>query len=114
MIQLHFFCPEAINGAAKILDNRQILRCVARDSRREFYAVDAKAKSSHCVIPGFCTCHAFCYMVAAKPESILCKHELAVRLADAVGQLHTTELVDDEWTKQFYLAMALPMTSFPS
>ena len=109
---LQFLCPEAAGGAAEILDHRTVMRFVARQSRREFYAIDAKARRTHCMLPGFCTCCAFCYQVAAKPEALVCKHELAVRIADATGQLQTSEVDDDEWATQFSLAMALPMTAY--
>uniref|UniRef100_A0A7S3AY48 SWIM-type domain-containing protein n=1 Tax=Haptolina ericina TaxID=156174 RepID=A0A7S3AY48_9EUKA len=112
VVELQFLCPDAFNGAAEILDHRPIMRCIARESRREFYTIDAKAKRSNCMVPGFCTCGSFCFHVAAKPEMLLCKHELAVRIADAVGLLQITEVDDQEWARKFSLAFALPMVNY--
>ena len=109
---LVFLCPDATHGAAEILDHRTIMRCVARDSRREFFSIDANSKQSHCTIPGFCTCQFCCYQVMSKPEALLCKHELAVMLARALGHVQTTELDDAAWATAFSLALSLPLSAY--
>ena len=109
---LHFLCPDALLGAVEILDHRTITRCVARKSQREFFAVDATSKRSHCTMPGFCTCCAYCHKVVARPEALVCKHELAVRLGVALGMVQTTELDDAAWATHFSLAVAIPMSAY--
>ncbi|KAL1520167.1 hypothetical protein AB1Y20_023637 [Prymnesium parvum] len=109
---LHFLCPGSVGGAAEILDHRTVTRCVARESRREFFTVDATSKRTHCTLPGFCTCCAYCYQVVARPDALLCKHELAVRLASALGLVQVLELEDAEWACQFSLAIGIPMSEY--
>lgn len=109
---LYFLCPSGATGAVEILDHRCITLHIARVSRREFYTIDASSKRSHCTLPGFCTCCAFCYQVATKPDALLCKHELAVRLGKALGLVRTLELDDTEWATQFALAIGVPMSAY--
>ena len=99
-------------GAAEILDHRTIIRCVARESRREFYQIDTSAKKSHCLLPGFCSCASFCFQVAAKPEALVCKHLLAVQLASATSQLVDRTLDDAEWASQLSLTLMMAMQPY--
>eukprot|EP00966_Prymnesium_polylepis_P285206 6588174-Prymnesium_polylepis.1 len=111
---LQFLCPAAAAGAAEILDSQREIRCyVATRSKRKYCVIAASSQSAHCTIPGFCTCRAFCYQVAAKPEALVCKHELAVLLADALGRVQEKrDVEDDVWAAEFSLAMSAPMVAY--
>ncbi|KAL3905141.1 MAG: hypothetical protein SGPRY_011017 [Prymnesium sp.] len=109
---LHFLCPHAAVGAAEILDHRSVTRHLSSSSRREFFTIGARSKTSHCILPGFCTCASYCFQVAAKPDCLLCKHELAVLLACALRSVHTLELEEEEWATQFSLAIGIPMAAY--
>ena len=95
--QLELLCPEALPLAAEILDHKTIIRCVARDSKREFYTVSASAKQLYCCIPGWCSCNSYAFEVLSS-RKLVCKHELAVLVASALDdRVHTNVLDDEKW-----------------
>jgi predicted nucleic acid-binding Zn finger protein len=97
--QLELLCPEALPLAAEILDHKTIIRCVARDSKREFYTVSASAKQLHCCIPGWCSCNSYAFEVLGS-RKLVCKHELAVLVASAIDdRVHTNVLDDEKWVR---------------
>ena len=97
--QLELLCPEALPLAAEILDHKTILRCVARDSKREFYTVSASAKQVHCCIPGWCSCNSYAFEVLSS-RKLVCKHELAVLVATAMDdRVHTNTIDDEKWVR---------------
>ena len=110
---LHHLCPDALAGAATVLDQKSVTRVVAQQSRREYFLVDGNGRStSHTVVPGFCTCMSYCLNVASKPDALVCKHELAVMLAEPLGMMCCRELEDDEWARRFSQAMTMPMMTY--
>ena len=110
---LNYLCPDALAGATEILDKKTITCVLARESRREYFMVDSgKSKKSHTCLPGFCSCMAYCLKTAAKPDALVCKHELAVLLAAPLGKLQHRELEDDEWAKMFNHAVTMPMNEY--
>ena len=97
--QLELLCPEALPLAAEILDHKTIMRCVARDSKREFYTVSASAKQLHCCIPGWCSCNSYAFEVLSS-RKLVCKHELAVLVATAMDdRVHTNTIDDEKWVR---------------
>ena len=97
--QLELLCPEALPLAAEILDHKTIMRCVARDSKREFYTVSASAKQLHCCIPGWCSCNSYAFEVLSS-RKLVCKHELAVLVATAMDErVHTNTIDDEKWVR---------------
>ena len=95
-VALQCICPEAASGAAEVLDHKCITRVVARESRRQFHLVEGQTRGEvHTILPGFCTCMYYCINVASKPEAVVCKHELAVLLADSLS-LTQQRVIDDE------------------
>jgi hypothetical protein len=115
-LSLSMLCPEALAGAAEILDQKSIVQCVARDSRRAFHSVESAGgrEKPHACIPGFCTCKFYSINVASKPDALVCKHELAVLLADALGLSLQREVDDDAWAEEFSRATSLAMAQFNS
>lgn len=104
---------EVAEDAAEILDTKCITRVVARGSGRVFFTVESNKSTTHLCIPGFCTCIGFCSNVAAEaPHAVVCKHEMAAMLAEALGKLETQEKSDAEWSSNFQIAAALPMLHF--
>ena len=84
--RLQFLCPDAVAGAAEILDHKVVTRVVARSSRRAFHLVEGQSRGrDYTCLPGFCTCMSYCLHVASRPEAVVCKHELATLLADSLG-----------------------------
>ena len=112
-LALHQLCPEALAGAAEILDTKDVTQFTARESGRRYHIVDGHNKGqTHTVIPGFCTCMSFCTSVASRPQTLVCKHELAVMLADSLGLTLRRELDDAEWAAQYSLATTIPMMQY--
>ena len=70
------------------------------------------AKRDYCVIRGFCTCMNYAFSVASKPEALLCKHELAAELADALDLALTSEYDDEEWAAKLEMFSRLDLESF--
>ena len=91
-------------GAADILDHRSCIRCVSKETRREFWQVSQKAKQTYCVIPGWCSCQSYSFEVLGSRNKLVCKHELAVMLATALGLGHTNELDEEKWAAELDLA----------
>ena len=110
---LYQLCPEALAGAADILDNKSVTRVVARESRREFFVVEGSSRNKpHTCVPGFCTCMSYCQTVVHKPEALVCKHELAVLLADALGYALVRELDDAAWSSEYILKTSVPLMAY--
>tara|TARA_B110001452_G_scaffold39629_1_gene30383 strand:+ start:2372 stop:2827 length:456 start_codon:yes stop_codon:yes gene_type:complete len=101
---LEFLCPDALPLAADILDHRSVIRCVSKETRREFWQVSQKAKQTYCVIPGWCSCQSYSFEVLGSRNKLVCKHELAVMLATALGLGHTNELDEEKWAAELDLA----------
>ena len=106
---LHFLCPEAAPGAAEILDSKIVTRVVARESRRTYFLVEAGKGTtySHVCFPGFCTCDHYRQRVASRTDTVACKHEIAVLLAEALSLMQQRELSDEEWAAAFDTALSL-------
>ena len=112
-LALQMLCPEALQGASEILEQKAIVRIVAKDSRRAFHVIDSASRGkSHTCLPGFCTCMAYCMTVASKPESLVCKHELAILLADALGITEDSVKEEAEFARELDHRTTLPMTLY--
>ena len=111
---LQVLCPDTTAGAAEILDRKVVTRMLSRASRREYFLVEGSGRHPHVVMPGFCTCQFYCQHVATRPDSLACKHEIAVLAANALGLMQWRELDDDEWAREFDAAITMPMTQYPA
>jgi len=108
--KLAFLCPDEYVAASSILDHQNpIKELVASDSGRSFFLVGSSTKKPHLSIPGFCTCSAFCHKVAARREAIVCKHELAARLAQALSKAEVRRMSEEGWANAFSSAWMLAM-----
>ena len=88
--------------------HRTIIRCVSRETRREFYQVQGTAKERYCCIPGWCSCPNFAIDVVGKRSKVVCKHELAVMIAAALNHsppcCSTNEVDEERWATELDLA----------
>lgn len=66
---------------------------------RELYVVQGSTGNQYvCLTTSrYCSCPSFAYSVLVKGDALLCKHQLAVRLAVAVGRCETVEVSGEEW-----------------
>ena len=80
-----------------------------QETRRSFFLVGSSAKRPYLSIPGFCTCAGYCHKVAAQAEVLVCKHELAVLLSEALGVSQIEEVPEEKWAKRFAIEWDLSM-----
>mmetsp|Transcript_35285 Transcript_35285/g.112301 ORF Transcript_35285/g.112301 Transcript_35285/m.112301 type:complete len:145 (-) Transcript_35285:89-523(-) len=110
---LAFVCPEALLGAAEILDHRSVQCIIASESRRAFHLVSSaagfKGAHPHVSLPGFCTCGSFCHKVAARPDATVCKHELAALLSAGVGKCERVDKDDAAWANELSHRLQMAM-----
>mmetsp|Transcript_16210 Transcript_16210/g.51753 ORF Transcript_16210/g.51753 Transcript_16210/m.51753 type:complete len:151 (+) Transcript_16210:34-486(+) len=110
---LAFLCPEALQGAAEIVDHRTVQRVVAQESRRVFHLVSASSGSKrahpHVCLPSFCTCASYCHKVATRSDALACKHGLAVLLAEALRRTQSAEHSDVAWANSLSHHLQLAM-----
>ena len=63
---------------------------------------------------GFCTCASYYHKVAARPDSICCKHELASKLAEALRRCEAVEKDDVAWASHLSHHMQMAMVEHGS
>lgn len=64
-LTLQCLCPDALTGAAEILDTKAITKVVARQSRRSYHLVEGMQRNkNYACVPGFCSCMSWCMTVA--------------------------------------------------
>ena len=111
-LALQHMCPDASPGAADIVDSKIVTRVVSRKTRREYFLVEgstagtSRTKAYIC-LPGFCTCDFYHQKVSARPDALVCKHELAVMLATVLAKVQDHELEEEEWKRAFDLSLSL-------
>ena len=107
-LALSMLCPEALQAAIDVLDHKSIARITARKSGRFYHLVDGQSRDRpHLCLPGFCSCMSYCISVATKPDSLVCKHEVAVLLSDSLGQTLQREVDDEQWASDFFARTCL-------
>uniref|UniRef100_A0ACD5ULR0 Uncharacterized protein n=1 Tax=Avena sativa TaxID=4498 RepID=A0ACD5ULR0_AVESA len=85
--------------ACKILDEGGVRRVTGAPSGRLLFLVmgESKRKEEYICFPEhLCTCYSFFYDIVGRGEQLCCKHQLAARLAEAVGQHQEMEVTDEE------------------
>ncbi|KAF8664318.1 hypothetical protein HU200_054868 [Digitaria exilis] len=90
--------------ACKIVDERGVRRVTGAPSGRSLFLVagfrvmgESKRKEEYLCFPEhLCTCYSFFYDIVARGEQLCCKHQLAARLAEAVGEHQDMEVTDEE------------------
>ncbi|GMH39189.1 hypothetical protein BSKO_07087 [Bryopsis sp. KO-2023] len=93
------YCLEAIlagnfERSLELIDKGKIQCYVGKESGRRIFQVKGKS-ASYTVFPKhYCSCQSYFYSVFVRSDSTYCKHQLATRLADALG-ICPTSIVDD-------------------
>lgn len=94
--------PHTLIASADLLDAHVLHKHHAKRAQREYYTVQGAKKKQHVVVNHFCTCSAYCHHVASQPQqALVCKHSLAVMLAEALGRVELVERDDDVWAAEF-------------
>ncbi|XP_039116982.1 zinc finger SWIM domain-containing protein 7 isoform X3 [Dioscorea cayenensis subsp. rotundata] len=83
---LHFLYGKNLERATRIVDQGGVRKVVGESKRKEEYI---------CFPEHHCTCYSFFYDIVNRSEQLCCKHQIAARLAEAVGA-HDEVSVSDE------------------
>ncbi|KAI5079912.1 hypothetical protein GOP47_0005391 [Adiantum capillus-veneris] len=96
---LYFLYSKNLERALRILDQQGVFRIVGQPSKRVVFQVAGESKSSDkylCLPKHFCSCHSFFFDVVGRGEQLCCKHQLASRIADALGICQQVVVPDEE------------------
>lgn len=76
-------------------------RAAGRDLWRELYVVEGSSGHKYVCFPSssYCSCPSFVYSVLVRAEACICKHQLATRLAAAMGSAHQVQVSAQEWAQ---------------
>ncbi|KAG6476988.1 hypothetical protein ZIOFF_066238 [Zingiber officinale] len=88
-----------LERATRIVDQGGVRKLSATPSRRSLFLVvgESRKKEEYICFPEHhCTCYSFFYDVVNRGEQLCCKHQIAARLAEAVGQLEEMEVSDEQ------------------
>ena len=92
---LHFLFDKHLTKALQIVDQGGVFCFVGEPSGRRAWQVQGQASEAYAVHPGhYCSCQAFFFDVISKAEASCCKHQLAARLAQALGRVRVTPVTD--------------------
>ncbi|MQL94162.1 hypothetical protein Taro_026813 [Colocasia esculenta] len=95
---LHFLFGKNFERATRIVDQGGVRKFSGTPSGRFLFLVvgESRRKEEYiCFAEHHCTCYSFFYDVVSRGEQLCCKHQLAARLAEAVGA-HSEVKVSDE------------------
>ena len=102
------FDAKHLENSLVMYQKRAVKKLVAVKSGRTCWQVRGKsgAKEEYLVFPThYCSCRAFQWDVLSKGEQLICKHMLAVRIAEALDDYNVTE-IDDALLAQLLEAYA--------
>ncbi|XP_038983426.1 zinc finger SWIM domain-containing protein 7-like isoform X2 [Phoenix dactylifera] len=96
---LHFLFGKNLERATRIVDQGGVRRVSGAPSGRSLFLVvgESKRKEEYICFPeNHCTCYSFFYDIVNWGEQLCCKHQIAARLAEAVGALTEVEVSDEQ------------------
>ena len=102
------FDEKHLEHALVIVQKRMLKKLVGTRSKRTCWQVRGKsgAKEEYLVYPThYCSCRAFQWDVLSKGEQLICKHMLAVRVAEALDDYNSVD-IDDALLAQMLEAYA--------
>ncbi|KAF5840869.1 hypothetical protein DUNSADRAFT_15237 [Dunaliella salina] len=98
LLSLAHIYGKNFNTAVEVVDEQRIVCFVGEKTQRSVVKVQGKSASDvYLVFPKhFCSCQAFFFKVVHENEAICCKHQLAARLALALGRCPIITISDVE------------------
>ncbi|RAL39649.1 hypothetical protein DM860_003182 [Cuscuta australis] len=96
---LHFLFGKNFERAARVVDQRGVKRIYGHPSGRSIFQVigESRKKEEYLCFPEhYCACYSFFYDVVNRGEQLCCKHQVAARLADALGECVDVMVSDEE------------------
>ncbi|RWR78035.1 zinc finger SWIM domain-containing protein 7-like protein [Cinnamomum micranthum f. kanehirae] len=97
--RLHFLFGKNFERATRIVDQGGVKRISGDPSRRFLFQVSISLlflPPYMCFAEHHCTCYSFFYDIVNRGEQLCCKHQLAARLAAAVGACIEVKVSDEE------------------
>ncbi|CAH3185891.1 unnamed protein product [Porites evermanni] len=84
--------------ALDLVDQRNITRLTTPSGRILHQVTGSSNQVYNCLISGdFCTCPSYTFTVLVKMEALMCKHLLAVHLAEALGESKKQDISDEDF-----------------
>ncbi|XP_050365947.1 uncharacterized protein LOC126784527 [Argentina anserina] len=96
---LHFLFGKNLERATRIVDQRGVKRIVGEPSGRSIFQVvgESQRKEEYfCFAEHYCACYSFFYDIVNRGEQLCCKHQLAARLAAALGASIDDKVSDEQ------------------
>ena len=103
MLALHSIFQQNLVLALDLVDRGGVTRYSSTAAgggvARLLYVVQGSAGSRYVCLSSsrYCSCPAFVYSVLVRGDALLCKHQLAVQLAVAMGRCEQVEVSGEEW-----------------
>ncbi|XP_068748825.1 zinc finger SWIM domain-containing protein 7-like [Montipora capricornis] len=95
---LHFVFHQPLLHALDLVDQKKVTKLTSTSGRVLYQVEGSSNRVYNCLITGeFCTCPSYTYTVLVKTESLMCKHLLAVHLAEALGECTNKAIRDEEF-----------------
>ncbi|KAL5790476.1 hypothetical protein ACOSQ2_005364 [Xanthoceras sorbifolium] len=96
---LHFLFGKNFERATRIVDQKGVKRISSEPAGRSVFQVvgESRRKEEYfCFAEHYCACYSFFYDIVNKGEQLCCKHQLAARLAAAVGACIEVKVSDEQ------------------
>ncbi|KAL0916802.1 hypothetical protein M5K25_014341 [Dendrobium thyrsiflorum] len=98
-LPLHLLFGKNLERATIIVDQGGVQKYSGNPSGRFIFRVAGKSKKKNkyiCFPEHFCTCDSFFFDVVSKGEQLCCKHQIAFKLAEAIGVCKEVSITDEE------------------
>ncbi|KAJ8763435.1 hypothetical protein K2173_002318 [Erythroxylum novogranatense] len=98
---LHFLFGKNFERATRIVDQKGVKRVSGEPSQRSIFQVvgESRRKEEYlCFADSYCACYSFFYDIVNRGEQLCCKHQLAARLAAALGLCVEIQVSDEQLT----------------
>lgn len=95
---LHFVFHQPLLDALDLIDRKNITKLTTPSGRVLYQVLGSSNTLYTCLITGdYCTCPSYTFTVLVKMESLMCKHLLAVHLAEALGECKNQIITDEDF-----------------
>jgi predicted nucleic acid-binding Zn finger protein len=103
--QLRLVFDKLFTSAVDLVDHARITRVTpmagaSGPKGRAFWKVESTSKQTYHCFHGYCSCQAYAFRAShATEHALICKHQLAVRLVEALGteRFNEQRLPDEIW-----------------
>uniref|UniRef100_K1PKP6 Zinc finger SWIM domain-containing protein 7 n=1 Tax=Magallana gigas TaxID=29159 RepID=K1PKP6_MAGGI len=97
--RLNFVFQAPLLPALDIIDNRNVMTISCPSGRKVYQVIGTSGTPYICLPSGsYCSCPAYRYSVLLKDDHLMCKHVLAIKLAEAMDLSKSQQVTDLEMT----------------